>query len=333
MTNPERAGKPLPSRREVLTLGIGAFIVAAVPFAGRQRRRRLVRRSVPVMGTIAEIAVVHRDDRYANAAIDAAIGEMREVERLLTRFVATSDVGRANAGAAVAPVRIEPTTAYVLEESLSWALASDGAFDPCLGGVVALWDVTNRHEPPAGTAIGRFAGRRLYRALELGTQGEQRVVLFHEETIGIDLGGIGKGHGVDRAVNTLRDWGITDALVNVGGDLYALGRSGEGEPWRVGVRSPADPQRLAGTLDLVDQAVATTGDYERYFDHGGERFHHLLDPATASPKRTSAHSVTIAAADCITADAAATAVFGMPQGQAERLLAVRAPGARIVHTG
>lgn len=319
-----------PSRREFLNLGIGAFVVAAVPWAAR-RRETLVRRTIPVMGTVAEVAVVHRDERYAQAAIDAAFAELQSVERVMTRFRSDSDVGRANLGAAAGPVVVSAATFAVLGEALRWAEVSDGLFDPALARAVALWDVGHRQAPPAADAVRRMAGLGLYRHLELGRRGSDPVVLFHEREMGIDLGGIAKGYAVDRAVEALRGWGITNALVNAGGDLYALGCSPEGDPWQVGVQSPSDPTQLAATLRLEDQAVATSGDYQQYFDHGGRRYHHLLDPRTGEPRRTRSHSLTVAANSCMAADAAATAAFGCASADAARILAAAAPGAHIIH--
>lgn len=320
-----------PSRREFLAMGIGAFVVASVPWTMAQRRDAAIRRSLPVMGTIAEIAVVHRDGRHAQGAIDAAFAELQAVERSMSRFRADSDVGRANLGAAAGPVAVSAATAAVLMEALRWASASDGLFDPALGRAVALWDVGRRAAPPAAGEVRRFAGQRLYRELEVGQRGGQAVVRFGEPDLALDLGGIAKGYAVDRAVEVLRAWGIRHALVNAGGDLYALGRSPEGDPWEVGVQSPAEPGRLAATLRLEDQAVATSGDYQQFFEHGGRRYHHLLDPRTGEPRRTPAHSLTVAAATCMAADAAATAVFGCAAGEATRILASAAPGARIIH--
>ncbi|MGD2216928.1 MAG: FAD:protein FMN transferase, partial [Gemmatimonadales bacterium] len=120
-------------------------------------------------------------------------------------------------------------------------------------------------------------------------------------------------------------------LVNVGGDLYALGTSEDGDPWKVGIRDPDDPEGLVGTVEVSDRAVATSGDYIQYFQYAGRRYHHMLDPATGEPRRASMRSVTIMADDCISADAAGTAIFGMPAAQARSLLQLRAPGARVVH--
>jgi FAD:protein FMN transferase len=324
-----------PGRRKFLALGVGAFVVSAAPIAAfRARSRPLVtRRTVPVMGTLAELAVVHDDPAAAHAALDAAVAELRAVERSMTRFSRHSEIGRANEGAFRAPVLVGAATAAVLAEGLRWAEASNGAFDPCLGGAVELWDVAHRAAPPAAGEVRRYAGAGLYRQLELDPIAGGARVVFRAPEIGLDLGGIAKGYGVDRAVAALRELGITGALVNVGGDLHALGRSAEGDPWEIGVRSPDDPHRLAARFHLADRAVATSGDYEQYFNHDGRRYHHLLDGVTGEPRRTAARSITIAADCCMTADAAGTAAFGMPADAAGSLLARVAPGSEILHMG
>lgn len=314
-----------PSRREFLAIGAGIFAVSAVGL--RVRQRSLVRRSVPVMGTIAEVAVVTRDERHAQGAISAAVEELYQVERLMTRFTATSDVGRANAGAYTRPVFVSAATAAVLTEALRWAALDGSAFDPCIGRSVELWDVARRTEPPSPEESRRLAGRSLYRGLALEPAPGGAFVGFDSPDLAIDLGGIAKGYAVDRAVAALRDWGVTDALVNAGGDLYALGSSADGDPWHVGIRAP-DGNGLAGTITLQDRAVATSGDYEQFFEHAGRRYHHLLDPATAEPRRTATHSLTVAADTCMGADAAATAAFGLAPLQAGRIVA--AGGAAIV---
>ncbi len=329
MTEPARPETAGPSRREFVALGIGAFVVATMPAALRKRSDQLVRRTVPVMGTIADIAVQHRDQRYAHAAIDAAIEQLRFVDRTMTRFADASDVGRANLRAAVQAVPVTPETARVLEASLCWAEASDGAFDPCLGRAIALWDVGHRHEPPAPKQVASLAGRRLYRALEVDRWHGAPVVRFHDADVSIDLGGIAKGFGVDRAVEALRAYGIRNGLVNVGGDLYALGVSEDGDAWKVGIQSPDDPERLVATLEVEDAAVATSGDYVQYFQHGGRRYHHMLDPTTGEPNGSAMRGITIVADTCMEADAAGTAVFGMVEHQALELLASCAPRARI----
>ena len=321
-----------PSRREFVALGIGAFAVAAAPRLVRPSRR-LVRRAVPLMGTVAEVGVVHRDERYAQGAIDAAIDALRRVDGTMTRFSDQSEVGRANRLAMREPVAVGEETAAVVAEALVWADRTDGSFDPALGGAVRLWDVGHRAVPPAAAEVRAFAGAGLWRSLELGRRAGRDVLVYHHPAVALDLGGIAKGYGVDRAVAALREWGITDALVNVGGDLYALGVSLDGDPWEVGVRHPDDAGRLAARFRISDRAVATSGDYEQYFEHGGRRYSHLLDPRTGEPRRARTHSVTVAADRCITADAAGTAVFGLEPEAAQRVIASVDPAATLIHVG
>ena len=327
----ENGKRPFPSRRDFISLGIGAFVVGTIPFASRGRKA-LVRRTLPTMGTLGEVAVVHKDQKYALGAIDAAFQELNRVESLLTRFRADSEVGRANLSAFSGPQAVTAETAAVLQDALRWAAGTQGAFDPCLGRAVALWDVGNRTRPPDTEAVHRFARRGLFHSLELGESRGQRVVVFHDQDMGIDLGGIGKGYGVDRAVETLRSWGIQSGLVNVGGDLYALGVSEDGDPWNVGVRSPDDPKGLVATLKMSDRAVATSGDYQRFFEFGGRRYHHILDPTTGAPSEARLRSVTVAAESCMTADAGATTAFVASVETARGLLPSLAPGAEVVHT-
>ncbi len=167
--------KRFPSRREVIGLGLGAFVIASFPGARRLLggERRLIRRSVPVMGTVAELAVVdgglrdeRRATRWAHRGLEAAVAELRRVEGLMTRFRPDSDVGRANLDAARRPVAVSTETAAVIRAGLAWARASDGAFDPALGRAVALWDVQHRTSPPgeeagpAGASGARWRWRR-----------------------------------------------------------------------------------------------------------------------------------------------------------------------------
>lgn len=328
MAHTESPPLPGPSRREFVALGVGALVVASIPLAGR--RRAVAHRTVPVMGSLVDIAVVHRDPTYAHAAISATVARLREVEDLMTRFQSTSDVGRANLGAAREGVTVTRETAFVLASAIRWAERTDGAFDPALGRLIALWDVEHRHEPPAADAVARLAGRRLYRMLDVDRRSGRPAVRFASDDVSIDLGGIAAGYGVDQAVATLRTWGIRDAIVNLAGDLYAMGRSEDGDPWRVGIRSPERPDRIVASLDVEDAAVTTSGDYVRYFEHAGRRYHHLLDPATGAPRVATMHSVTVQAPDCMTADAAATACFARPPATVRGWL--DPVGARIVHS-
>ena len=318
-------------RREFLAVGAGTFVVAALPVAARWRRTQapLVRRTVPTMGTIAEVAVACSDQQVARLAIDAAIDELRWVERTMTRFDDRSDIGRANCLAARHPVAITPQTALVVAEALRWADATNGMYDPAAGKVVRLWDVNHRHEPPPEAAVAPLAGRRLHRWVEVGRHRGADVLVYHDADVSLDLGAIAKGYAVDRAVDALRRHGITQALVNAGGDLYALGSAPNGEPWRIGVRDPNDARAIAEVLHVSDGAVGTSGTYMQFFRYRGQRYHHLMDPSIAAPRRTAMLSYTVRADRNLHADVAASSLLGTPPAVANALLARLVPGSFV----
>jgi thiamine biosynthesis lipoprotein ApbE len=163
LPRPQGAGRTL-TRREFSVLGIGAFVVAALPVVGR-RPLHLVRRRAPSMGTVAELVVVHRDPVHAQGAIDAALRELGRVEASLTRFRADSEVGRVNLAAGKDPAFVSEETARVVLEALRWAEVSDGAFDPSIGRAVALWNVGESVQPPDGDKVQALAARGLYRGV------------------------------------------------------------------------------------------------------------------------------------------------------------------------
>jgi thiamine biosynthesis lipoprotein len=308
-----------PTRREFLTIGTGVFVALSMPLALR-RRMPLVKRSYPLMGTLATIQVAHPDERLAEQAIDAALAELRWVDRTMTNYRSDSDIGRVNLGAGRDGIEVSAETALVIEAALRWASVSDGSFDPALGSASSLWDVLHRHEPPPEGEVRRLASRGFWRKVDFSRRGRGAVVRFNDPDVRLDLGGIAKGYGIDRSITALRDKGIAHAIVTVGGDLYALGPAPDGEPWQVGIRDPHNLDQLAGKLAVADRAVTTSGDYERFFSWHGVRYHHLIDPSTAAPRRTSVHSVTVLGSNAMNSDAAGTAVFGMQPDAARQVV-------------
>ena len=168
----------------MLALGIGAFVVAAVPFAVRSRRRAH-RLTITVMGTIADLVVVDDDPRRARAALDAAAGELREVDARMSRFSAQSEIGRLNTTTRGAAVPVSPATALVVRNALDWAERTDGRFDPCLG-------LLSEHWAGSRPAVATYADARLYRALDLGRHENRDVLVLTENAASVDLGGIAK---------------------------------------------------------------------------------------------------------------------------------------------
>jgi thiamine biosynthesis lipoprotein len=260
------------------------------------------------MGTTVEISAVGVDAARFDAAIDDIEALLRDFER---DYYAWGDGELAALNAALGSGRtfeVSPALATLLETARELSAASAGSFEPGIAPLVEAWGFHDAsqtsHAPPSAATIAALHDSLIgIAALEIdGTK-----VASPAGPLKLDLGGIAKGYAVDTITGILAARGIDNALVNAGGDLRVLGE-GPGRRWRIGVQSPRATATLA-TIELeAGEAAFTSGDYERFFDAGNERMHHLLDPATGYPA-THTQAVTVLAGDGTRADAAATAIF------------------------
>ena len=242
----------------------------------------LVQQEAFVFGTRVEVIVAGQPEAEARAATGAVL---REFDRLHRSYHAwrPSELSTLNAAlAAGKSAEVSEELAAWLREAQALSAAGDGLFDPGIGRLIALWGFQNDEYPaqlpdPAARAAGRAAPAGI---AELRLDG--RRVSSRSPQVAIDFGGYLKGVALDRAAAILRAHGVGNALINIGGNVMALGRK-NGEPWRVGIQHPRQPGALA-TLELADgEAVGTSGDYQRYFEVGGQRYSHLIDPRSGEP--------------------------------------------------
>jgi thiamine biosynthesis lipoprotein len=185
---------------------------------------------------------------------------------------------------------------------------SNGLFNPVIGELIALWGFHD-NPLPIGTLPDKDTLNRLVAQLpsasDITVEGNR--ISTRNPAARYDLGAFAKGYAIDRAIERLRELGISNAIVNAGGDLRAIGRHGD-RPWRIGIRHPRQPAILASVEIEGDTSVFTSGDYERFFEVDGVRYHHIIDPRTGYPADRTA-SVTVIHDNAATADAAATALF------------------------
>ena len=273
-----------------------------------------------LMGTIADLTAVAPSEAIAQEAITAGFHEIRRLEQLLSTWIETSELSRVNAAAGRVPVAVSPETFELLTRAVEIGALTGGAFDITVGPAVRLWKVTEADRVPTMMELAIAAQYVDYRLLRLDR--EQRTAFLEKPGMQIDIGGIGKGYAAEHAAAVMREAGAIGGLIGIAGDFRIFGRRADSTAWPVGIQHPRRSDSVLAMLESVDEAVSTSGDYERFFFKDRIRYHHILDPRTLTPARL-CQSVTIVAPDATTADGLATGVFvmGPEQGMAlvERL--------------
>ena len=276
------------------------------------------------MGTAIHVELWADDAALGEAAIDAVMAEMHRIDHAMSPFKPTSELSLINREAALRPVSLSEEMFSLIEKSLEFSRISDGAFDITFAGAGNLYDY-RQGTAPTDAALKRACAVVGYQYLELDAAA--RTLRFTREGMSIDLGGFAKGHAVDNGVAILRRMGIAHAIVSAGGDSHVLGDR-RGRPWSIAVRDPRRPGEVVAVLPLEDVAISTSGDYERYFERDGLRFHHVLDPKTGrSPANI--RSVTILAEDGLTTEGLSKSVFVLGIEKGMRLIDAR-PGVDAV---
>jgi len=273
-----------------------------------------------VMGTRTLLTVVMpvREADVAGAALAAAEGELRRVEVLMSAHIEASELSRLNRLPVGGKQPTDPELLAILDFSRQVHEQSDGAFDVTVGPLIELWKTAAKAgAPPTEEQIRQARAASNWGALHVLP--DAPAVVRGKPTVRVDLGGIAKGYGIDKAVEAMRNTpGVAGGLVDVGGDVRCFGRPAEGGKWLVGVRSPFGGDSLLAVLQLDEGAVCTSGNYERFTEIAGQRYSHILDPRTGRPVDF-APSVTVFAADATTADAWATALSVLGRAGAGRL--------------
>lgn len=267
----------------------------------------------PIMGTRVHAEVWSEDAALGRQAVADVMAEMERINQLMSPYIETSELSVLNANAFRRPVPTSRELMNLLARSEQLAKRTGGAFDITYASIGHSYDYRSGERPSAGEISASLPAID-YRNVLLDW--DALTVRFTRPGVSIDLGGIAKGHAVDRAISILRARGFEHASVSAGGDSRILGDR-RGKPWVVGVRDPDDETSMKAVLPLSDVAVSTSGDYERYFDEDGVRYHHILDPNTGDSAR-GVRSVTILGPDATTTDGLSTSVFvlGLEKGLA-----------------
>jgi len=292
---------------EALLVALIALLHCATASAGWQKEER------DIMGTRIIVEVYHDDDARAQEAIAAVMAEMHHIDDAMSPYKADSELSLVNREAADHPVKISTELFNLLQRSLDFSRLTNGAFDITFASAGFLYDY-RAHIRPDEKALSEAVTHINYHNIHLDPKAG--TVAFAQHGVKIDLGGIAKGYAVDLGIALIQARGISNALVTAGGDTRVIGERW-GRPWQIGVRDPRNREGIVAKIPLENVAVSTSGDYERFFEEGNVRYHHIINPKTGDSARE-LQSATLIGPDATTTDALSTSVFvlGVDKGLA-----------------
>lgn len=258
------------------------------------------------MGTFVEITLPQKNNKVINETLEA----MHALEDELSIYNKESQINRINSLKKDNLQKTSPEVYEVIQKAIYFSKLTNGAFDITVSPLLKLWDFEGGElkEIPSQEKIDEALRNIGWQNLIFTKDGK---IGFAKDNMSINLGGIAKGYIVDKAISYLNAKGIKSALINAGGDVYCLGEKENGESWNVGIRHPRKKKGVIGILKLKNKAVATSGDYEKFFTLKGKKFCHIINPQTGYPVDSAIIQVTVVAETCIDADALATALMVM----------------------
>lgn len=274
-----------------------------------------IRQDRLLMGTNCSVSVFSKSDEKE---IESCFEILSGIEKRISSKLADSEIGEINREAGKNSVKVSRETFDLVKRSLELKELTEGAFNPLLGKITSLWNIGSGDEiVPDKQTIDN-----LVHHLEIGAivlDEDNLTVYLSDENTALDLGAIGKGYASDVVSSYLKENGIKKALINLGGNVYAIGKKGKDKNWKIGIRNP-EGNGLFTTVEIDEGAVITSGSYERYFISDGVRYHHIMDPSTGYPANNDLVSVTIIGRDACLADALSTAVFVLGEEKGIKLL-------------
>jgi len=265
-----------------------------------------IARTEAIMGTRCAVELWSDDAAKGEAGITSVFDDMKRIDHLMSTWKEDTEISLVNREASKHPVKISEELFRLLQTSVKYSEITHGAFDITYASVGYLYDF-RAHIHPDQKAIAQALPGINFRHMVLDPK--KFTVYFMRPGMRIDLGGIAKGYSVDRGIEILRSQGFTRAMVNAGGDSRIIGDR-FGKPWIVGIRDPDREGKTFLKIPLVDAAFSTSGDYERFFEENGVRYHHIIDPKTGDSARK-CRSVTIISGNATRTDALTKSVFVM----------------------
>ena len=260
-----------------------------------------------LLGSPFEITVVAKDTIQGNEFANLAVAEVKRIENLISDWIPTTQISQVNQNAGLQPIKVDEEVFELVERALKISKLTSGAFDISYASMDKIWKFDgSMKEMPTPEAIKKSVEKIGYQKVILDK--EKTTIYLKEQGMKLGLGGIGQGYIADKVKELLLSKGCKSGIVNVSGDINTWGKQIDGKPWSVAIVNPVNKNKVFATFPLIDSAVETSGNYEKYVTFNNTRYSHIIDPRTGYPA-TGVVSVSVFAKQTEVADALATGIF------------------------
>lgn len=265
------------------------------------------KRKLSMLGSPFEITVVAKDTMQGNFFIDKAVAEVKRVENLISDWIPTTQISEVNKNAGINPVKVDDEVFQLVTRANKISKLTNGAFDISYASMDKIWKFDgSMKEMPTKEAIKSSVEKIGYEKIIMNDS--TKTIFLKEKGMKLGLGGIGQGYIADKVKALLQKEGCQSGIVNVSGDINTWGKQIDGKPWTIGIINPMNKNKVFATFPLEDNAVETSGSYEKFVMFNGVRYSHIIDPRTGYPA-TGIVSVSVFAKQTEIADALATGIF------------------------
>ena len=287
----------------------GSFLMLLILFAVEVNAQQTLKRTLKLMGSRFDITVVAKDSTAANSDINMAVAEITRIEKRISSWDPNSETSLVNANAGIKPVKVSQELFDLIKRAIGISKLTDGAFDITYASMDKIWKFDgSMTRMPAEEDIKSSVSKVGYQNIILNEA--EHTVFLKLPGMKIGFGAIGKGYAADRAKDLLQSKGVIAGIINASGDMNTWGKQVNGEDWKVAITNPMDKNKAFALLPIKNEAVVTSGDYEKFVEFNGTRYAHIINPRTGYPA-TGIISVTVFAPKAELADALATSVFVM----------------------
>nr|WP_243156241.1 FAD:protein FMN transferase [Clostridium sp. C2-6-12] len=274
---------------------------------GRKKRETIIREFYS-LGTVIQLRVYGSN---GERAIHEAMKRLSDIDDKMSVFKENSDVSMINKKAGISTHQVGEDTYFVIKKAVEYSKLSEGTFDPTIRPLVGLWSIgSDNPRIPSENEITKNIKLVNYKDIILNEE-DNSIGLKHAKQA-IDVGGIAKGYAADEVNKIIKNYKIKSALIDLGGNIFALGKKPDNALWRVGIQNPFNNRgEYVGLISVENKSIVTSGNYERYFVKNGKTYHHIIDPKTGYPSESKIISATIISDHSIDGDGLSTGVYIM----------------------